>query len=1077
MCDTAHQRIDNFTESEVRDLTRRTQSLFGVLERGDGLAGRDPSETIEAWAEAVSTEGDARLASRLEARDTDVDTVQAALRGETDVNRGPDSGRVTPGGELRDDHAIPEWIASLDELLSELEQSAPSDPSSINPDRDRPFGDVIGEITSIVSRRLFQSPHDFQGYSEQAIDDLREWLGDRIAVVLRQPLFIEFQVFQAEHCDESPRPEVAESRNRPRTKAYRRFVCWLVSGGLKTVLLEYALTGFHLIRAIEQWKSSIYEFAERLSDDRAEICQSFGIATDFEVTSIDVRGDPHENGRRVFVLTVTSDTRIVYKPRSTAPEKSFFAFMEYVNEESDLLTHELPNVLNEGEYGWMKYVEHGECESFEDAERYYRRAGNLIAILHVLDFVDGHVENIIAHGEYPVPVDLETILHPTVETSRNLAKTSSVDEVRSCIARTGLLPMFSPNSDASGISAFGGSRGYLDGVRKVQFENVNSDGMEMSYEHRRFVQGKSLPSVNGEVTDPENFYESIRRGYVEAYDFLRTQKEDLLKTDGPLSHFDGIRVRILCRSTNEYTKSMDLLATPTRLRSGVDFDVQIESLCSQLIDSDIHPSLWNVYRAERKALWSFDVPRFSVYSDETELRFRDQQLCSHFEQSPFDSVRENVENLSSARLQRGLQLLTLAFAPDRLKRPALHGDAQPPRTVEPRDELSLIDEVHAIRERVVEAQYLAGDKKTWISWQSRNEGIYITEIPDDVYEGRLGLAIFAAALDSHSDRDDFATHVETVLQPLLERIRSDKRDETRVGIGHGVGSLIYGLTVVGELLDEQRYVSAAMDVVEQLDVETIREDAVHDVIGGNAGLILALIALYDRNGDSSLIDTAVTAGNALASSASYHDGYLGWYTVEDSHFLPGFAHGNAGIAYALTKLASQSDVERFELVAREALSYEHQLYDSGRNNWPDLRSKTDNEYMQGWCSGLYGNALARLGAHRAIHDPNLRDFAVQTLNRSSYDELVPRDTLCCGNAGRISVLTEVATVTSNETFHRRAEQLAEQMVERRFQQDRYVVPYQTEQRYAPSLFVGEPGIGYALLRVLDPTLPCILLFE
>ena len=45
--------------------------------------------------------------------------------------------------------------------------------------------------------------------------------------------------------------------------------------------------------------------------------------------------------------------------------------------------------------------------------RFYHRQGALLALLYVLDGTDMHYENLIAVGEQPVLVDVETLFHPS----------------------------------------------------------------------------------------------------------------------------------------------------------------------------------------------------------------------------------------------------------------------------------------------------------------------------------------------------------------------------------------------------------------------------------------------------------------------------------------------------------------------------------------------------------------------------------------------------------------------------------------------------------------------------------------
>ena len=108
----------------------------------------------------------------------------------------------------------------------------------------------------------------------------------------------------------------------------------------------------------------------------------------------------------------------------------------------------------------------------------------------------------------------------------------------------------------------------------------------------------------------------------------------------------------------------------------------------------------------------------------------------------------------------------------------------------------------------------------------------------------------------------------------------------------------------------------------------------------------------------------------------------GWSPALDRRPLAGFAHGAAGIAWALLELAAVTGEERFRVAARQAIDYERSLYSPEAENWPDLRqleiSGADTEpdsdrFMTAWCHGAVGIGLARLRALQHLNDPKLDD--------------------------------------------------------------------------------------------------------
>src|SRR5262249_24058858 len=112
--------------------------------------------------------------------------------------------------------------------------------------------------------------------------------------------------------------------------------------------------------------------------------------------------DRHFGGRTVTECVLHTGERVIYKPRSVAGEAAFYRFVAWLN------AHGLPyglkviHELDQGSHGWMEAVPAIACRTDSEVERFYARAGVLLAVLHVLAVTDVHWENFIASGEYPV---------------------------------------------------------------------------------------------------------------------------------------------------------------------------------------------------------------------------------------------------------------------------------------------------------------------------------------------------------------------------------------------------------------------------------------------------------------------------------------------------------------------------------------------------------------------------------------------------------------------------------------------------------------------------------------------------
>ena len=98
-------------------------------------------------------------------------------------------------------------------------------------------------------------------------------------------------------------------------------------------------------------------------------------------------------------------------------------------------------MIDRGSHGWVEFIAAQSCQSEDEVQRFCERQGSYLALLHALHAVDFHCENLIAMGEHPVFLDLETLFHPDIVGMHG----QSADQIAggalgSSVLRVGLLP-------------------------------------------------------------------------------------------------------------------------------------------------------------------------------------------------------------------------------------------------------------------------------------------------------------------------------------------------------------------------------------------------------------------------------------------------------------------------------------------------------------------------------------------------------------------------------------------------------------------------------------------------------------
>jgi len=185
------------------------------------------------------------------------------------------------------------------------------------------------------------------------------------------------------------------------------------------------------------------EFLSHLCRDWPKIAACFPGAADAGamVSFHPGAGDTHNQGRSVIVAKFHSGFQLIYKPHSLSVDIHYQALLEWCNQHGFESNFRTLKILDCGSHGWSEFAEDGPCESASSLERFYFRIGGQMALLYVCNAGDFHYENVLACGEHPVLVDLETLFHPTLPVPEALRAGRFTQQLtEDSVLRTHLLP-------------------------------------------------------------------------------------------------------------------------------------------------------------------------------------------------------------------------------------------------------------------------------------------------------------------------------------------------------------------------------------------------------------------------------------------------------------------------------------------------------------------------------------------------------------------------------------------------------------------------------------------------------------
>lgn len=843
-----------------------------------------------------------------------------------------------------------------------------------------------------------------------------------------------------------------------------------------TLLEEYPVLARQLVEMTERWVNRGLELLQRLCADWDEIREKFFPTGDPGLLS-EIRegaGDAHHGERSVTMLTWSSGLRLVYKPRPLAIDAHFQELLHWLNAHGCQPAFRVFKLLDKGQYGWYEFVSTSGCESRAEIERFYQRMGGYLALLYVLEATDFHAENLLAAGEDPMLVDLESLFQPHAE-KYEAADRYGYELLTHSVRRVGLLPQrqwLGEQAGGADLSGLGGPANQQTTSAANAWTGQGTDEMRVTRENVEVKLGNHRPTLHGEEIDTLTYEQSIVEGFTTVYRLLLRRREEFLNT--LLPPFANDEVRVLLRPTQQYARLLSDSLHPDVLRDGLDRDWLFDRLW---ISVEQKPYLARVIAAERSDLQGCDIPKFTTSPNSRDLFTASGEcITNFFPSSGLELVRAGIQRLGEQDLERQTWIIRASFACMEMNNTQVkpkHGLQLHPTTSQA-TRAQLIAEAEAIADRLCQLELPGEDMAGWlvINLVAGQEWRPVPAGPD-LYNGLPGIAMFLAYLGQLSGEErytELARRTVKTLQALfVPKVRLWQWGNA--GAFDGLGSLVYLFSHLGTLWNDPTLYQEARETI-ALIPNLLATDGPFDMLSGTAGAIAVLLSLYAVAPDVTTLATAVQCGEHLLDHARPMPRGIAWSAQPDQVPLAGFSHGNAGIALSLLRLASASGDERFHQAALAAMEYERGIFSAEKQNWPDLREATNAsdpqtyQYMTAWCHGAAGVGMARLASLQYHDDATIRaeiDAAVQTTLKEGFGR---NHSLCHGDMGNIEVLL-LATHLLPEHYAREQVTTLQAMLLESIKAQGWQsgIPRIVE---TPGLMLGLAGTGYALLRMADP---------
>lgn len=925
--------------------------------------------------------------------------------------------RSEPADRLAARVAAPEWVRTADRAMR-AERPRPTDTDLDGTWREafglvvRPFVDDARNRVTEAGRAVCADLVDLAAVADAAARVLTDKLVDLAARALVAELHRMLGT-----------GELSGDTGRTRFHAFVRSAA--CPPGLTALLTRFPVLARVLAQATNALADSTAEILARFDRDRADIVTHLldGADPGALVGLALGQGDPHHGGRTVATLTFADGRRVVYKPRDLTSQVRFGDFLRWLETAAPGLAPMPVRAVTRTGYGWSEHIADQPAADRAAVERFYRRLGALLALLHAIRATDVHLENVIAHGEHPVLVDTETLFHPDLGAGTG---DPAADALAVSVHRTALLPLIVVGeAGIADVSGFGGGAPGGAGTA-VDWLDPGTDRMRLTRRPVSHQGTGNRPILDGAPVDPGEHEAAMVAGFRQAYTAIRAGRADFTALAESCAE---LPIRVVTRPTWVYSTLLDETTHPDVLGDALDRDEALAILGAGRVGD---PLFGQFPAAEIAAMWDGDIPLFTGTAGGTVLRTAaGRALEVGVARSGLRSAVDTVSRFDTVdrRDQEWIISATLATRRAGPAHPRAEALSVPPTGTAPHPD-GLLAAACAVADQIV-ARGIPGRQRTnWLGLESVDERQWLV-LPMGIGlgHGYLGVAVFLAQLAATSGISRYAEQARRAVcdaPALVDALVGRPDVAAAIGCGglNGLGGIGYGLARLGALLDDQRLTDAAARVFTMdLDTAAGAELGWADGLAGWVAARAATGAALGLPDDHGLADHLAARAEA------------------EAHALPAtFARGVAGIAWALR--AHPAGARLSELAARGV---------------PD---------GSGWCDGVAG----LLPAYACLPGAAGADLLAAT------DRPLRRDLSLCH--GELGVLESLSTLTDDR------ESPAARVLRKRSGLVLDVLHRHgplsgtPDEVGTPGLLTGLAGIGYGLLRLAAPhDIPSILLLQ
>ena len=766
------------------------------------------------------------------------------------------------------------------------------------------------------------------------------------------------------------------------------------------LLVDDKKSFFSLINNFPLWEKNIMSFLvsttnyliqifERLELDFDEVKKILSTENLIIENVYLEQGDRHHDK---FVVKIKTNCGILfYKPRSSEVECAFIKIVDKFRRlEREILDIRMPNYYSTFTYSWVKGIEYKTVESREEEEKYYMRIGQQLAFFYLFDGNDMHFENVISEGEYPVPIDIETLFSTKLFLNKKEHSTflreSSVNYSATSVKNIGFLPTYISFNDKSfdiGV------------VNIVEPDKANADKRK-GHLHCAGNYFMNLDEIEEAIISG---FAIVYRTFARNCDYLQKEIYNDIK---------NLKVRFLNRMTAEYAAIKDRILKPICF-----YNPQYAfAITARVFNAKCTPGV--VERFEQKELMNLNIPHFKVKVSGRDLIIEeDKCIKDFFSKSPLELFEEKLKYIGESDFNYQVTIIKKMFAAKKGLKLQEVNYFMSPKVGNFYDlnlnQLNIKTECNKILKEIIKqaCKNPVNGEHSWIEFQLAGDNYEVVSVPNNFYSGIFGILKVLVEINDSCMTKIFTEYVKEALKIIDKIINLDIKG-TLTGAYDGIGVYINFIRDMNNanIIKDNQYEKYMHNLIHKC-FEIYQDDKKIDILSGNAGLLLSLIhALEGKNSielQKELLDIIKCVKNEIISHICVKDGCV-YFPVEGriTVYFNGFAHGSAGIIVALYKAMKILNEFDNNLIKR-LLDTQRKHFDEEKGSWYNDNKHTKASW--GWCHGIPGILLSRLELVLNDYQDTRLEDEIEMLAKLCFENgLGFNTTFCHGDIAIITIL-------------------------------------------------------------------------